>query len=91
MKKIDPTKKLEQILSSVDQEDLKKKVQNIAKNGGEKLKKQLDNIDKEKVLELFNKLDPNEVKQKLKNLDLSKLNINDASHAETLKKMKKDK
>lgn len=50
-----------------------------------KLKKQLDSIDKDKVLEMLGSLSPQQVKQKMQNLDLSKLN------ADALNQLKKGK
>ena len=50
-----------------------------------KLKKQLDSIDKDKVLEMLGSLSPQQVKQKMQNLDLSKLN------ADALNQLKKEK
>lgn len=72
-----PMGKADKILSSIDQDSLRKgieKLKSMSDAESAKLKKQLDSIDKDKVLEMLGSLSPQQVKQKMQNLDLSKLN-----------------
>ena len=77
----DPSKKVNEVLSSLDPKQLQKGISKITKlsnsQEGEKLKKQLENIDTKHLLQMFNNLDANEIKQKLNNLDINNININD--------------
>lgn len=77
MAKNNPMGKADKLLSSLDQESLKKgieKLKNMSDTESAKLKKQLDNIDKDKVLDMLGTLTPQQIKAKMQNLDLSKLN-----------------
>ncbi len=88
MAKNNPMGKADKILSSIDQDSLKKgieKLKSMSDAESAKLKKQLDSIDKDKVLEMLGSLSPQQVKQKMQNLDLSKLN------ADALNQLKKGK
>ncbi|HIV03246.1 MAG TPA: hypothetical protein IAC74_06690 [Candidatus Aphodoplasma excrementigallinarum] len=69
--------KADKLLSQIDQESLKKgieKLKNMSDTESAKLKKQLDSIDKDKVLDMLGTLTPQQIKAKMQNLDLSKLN-----------------
>ncbi len=77
MAKNNPMGKADKLLSSLDQESLKKgieKLKSMSDAESAKLKKQLDNIDKDKVLDMLGTLTPQQIKAKMQNLDLSKLN-----------------
>ncbi len=77
MNKKDQTGKADKILSSINADALQKgidKLKGISEEESANLKKHLDGIDKQKVLDLFNSLTPEQIKQKLENLDISKLN-----------------
>lgn len=77
MAKNNPMGKADKLLSQIDQESLKKgieKLKNMSDTESAKLKKQLDNIDKDKVLDMLGTLTPQQIKAKMQNLDLSKLN-----------------
>lgn len=77
MAKNNPMGKADKLLSSLDQESLKKgieKLKNMSDAESAKLKKQLDNIDKDKVLDMLGTLTPQQIKAKMQNLDLSKFN-----------------
>lgn len=88
MPKKNPMGNADKILSKLDQDTLQKgfeKLKNMSDTESAKLKKQLDSIDKEKVLDMFNSLSPQQIKQKLHSLDMSKLNT------DAINKLKKDK
>lgn len=72
--------KVGKILSGLNPAQLKKGIDifnKMNKSGQvEDLKKQLENVDKDNVMEMFNKLDPEVAKQKLKNVDLENIDIN---------------
>lgn len=77
MAKNNPMGKADKLLSSLDQESLKKgieKLKNMSDAESAKLKKQLDSIDKDKVLDMLGTLTPQQIKAKMQNLDLSKFN-----------------
>ena len=77
MAKNNPMGKADKLLSQIDQESLKKgieKLKNMSDTESAKLKKQLDSIDKDKVLDMLGTLTPQQIKAKMQNLDLSKLN-----------------
>ncbi len=77
MAKNNPMGKADKLLSSLDQESLKKgieKLKSMSDAESAKLKKQLDNIDKDKVLDMLGTLTPQQIKAKMQNLDLSKFN-----------------
>ena len=84
--------KTDKILSSIDSDALQKgidKLKGMSDAESAKLKKQLDNIDKQKVLEMFNSLNPDQIKQKLSNLDMSKLDEL-KRNSDVINKLKKD-
>lgn len=77
MAKNNPMGKADKLLSSLDQDSLKKgieKLKNMSDAESAKLKKQLDSIDKDKVLDMLGTLTPQQIKAKMQNLDLSKFN-----------------
>ena len=77
MAKNNPMGKADKLLSSLDQESLKKgieKLKSMSDAESAKLKKQLDNSDKDKVLDMLGTLTPQQIKAKMQNLDLSKFN-----------------
>ena len=89
MAKNNPMGKADKLLSQIDQESLKKgieKLKNMSDTESAKLKKQLDSIDKDKVLDMLGTLTPQQIKAKMQNLDLSKLNTDSLNQ---LKKGKK--
>lgn len=93
MKKNDSMKNADKILSSIDPDKLNdgiERLKHLSAAESAKLKKQLESIDKNKVLELFNTLKPNQIKQKLGNLDISKLNEL-TKNSDVINKLKKDK
>lgn len=93
MKKNDSMKNADKILSSIDSDKLNdgiERLKHLSAAESAKLKKQLESIDKNKVLELFNTLKPNQIKQKLGNLDISKLNEL-TKNSDVINKLKKDK
>lgn len=88
MPKNNPMGNADKILSKLDPNTLQKgieKLKNMSDTESAKLKKQLDGIDKDKVLDMFNSLSPQQIKQKMQNLDMSKLN------SDAINKLKKDK
>lgn len=93
MKKNDSMGKADKILSSIDADTLQKgidKLKGMSDAESAKLKKQLDSIDKEKVLEMFNSLSPQQIKQKLSSFDITKLDAL-KGNGEIMDKLKKDK
>ena len=80
MKNNDPSKKVGQILSSLKPSQLKKGVDilnQLNKSGqADALKKQFEGVDQSKIMEMFNKLDPNDIKNKLNDMDLNNLDLN---------------
>ena len=86
----DINKKLEDILQGID----KNKINNSKRNfdqllntpEGKKLLQNIGNIDKSKLMNMFMKMDTNEIKRKLQNADLSKMsNLNAADIINKLK------
>jgi|GEM_PF-3549360 len=77
----DSSLKVGKILSSINPAQLKKGIDlfsQIQKSGqADALKKQFENIDKDKIMDMFNKLDPNVVKKKVNNIDLNNIDINE--------------
>jgi len=77
----DPSSKVGKILSSINPAQLKKGMDlfsQIQKSGqADALKKQFENVDKDKIMDMFNKLDPELVKKKVNNIDLGNIDIND--------------
>ena len=73
----DINKKLENVLNGMDKNTInsgKRTVEQLlATPEGQKLAGQLGNVDKDKLIDTFMKMDPNEIKRKLQNADLSKL------------------
>ncbi len=93
MKKNDSMGKADKILSSIDADTLQKgidKLKGMSEAESAKLKKQLDGIDKEKVLEMFNSLSPQQIKQKLSKFDITKLDALNGN-GKIIEKLKKDK
>lgn len=93
MKKNDPMKNADKILSSINSDKLKdgvEKLKHLSAAENAKLKKQLESIDKNKVLEMFNSLKPEQIKQKLGDLDMSKLSKL-TKNSDIMNKLKKDK
>lgn len=93
MKKNDSMGKADKILSSIDADTLQKgidKLKGMSEAESAKLKKQLDGIDKEKVLEMFNSLSPQQIKQKLSKFDITKLDALNGN-GKNIEKLKKDK
>lgn len=75
-------KKLKDVLSGISAEDLKKSKASIEQllstPQGKNLIDKLSNVDKNKILDTFMKMDTNQMKEKLKNVDLSKISQSDA-------------
>lgn len=92
MNKKENIKRADKILSSIDNDTLQKgidKLKGMSESESEKLKKQLDNIDKQKVLEMLNSLSPAQIKQKLADFDISKINELKKG-SDIINKLKKD-
>ena len=75
----DPSSKVGKILSTINPTQLKKGIDlfsQIQKSGqADALKKQFENVDKDKIMDMFNKLDPELVKKKVNNIDLGSIDI----------------
>jgi hypothetical protein len=87
----DVNKKLQDILSSLDQNTLKNGAQSVGQflntKEGQKVKQKLAGIDKQKVVDTFSKMDAGEIKKKLAQADLSK--FKNMSADEIVNKFKK--
>ena len=79
---MDIDKKLKDVLSGVTPEQLKKSKSSIQQflntPEGKKIASEIGAIDKNKLIGAFMSMDTQELKQKLKNVDLSKLSNTDA-------------
>ena len=84
----DITKKLQNVLNGIDKNTINQSKKNIEQflstPEGQKLAAKLSSVDKSKVLDSFMSMDSEEIKQKLKNADLSKI----SQASEILKKMR---
>ena len=92
MKKNDSMGKVNKILSSIDDDTLQKgidKLKGMSDSESAKLKKQLDGIDKQKVLDMFNTLSPEKIKQKLSDFDINRLDALKGS-TQIIDRLKKD-
>lgn len=87
----DVSKKLEDILSSVDKRKLQRGTQSItdllSTPEGQKLRNKLSGVDKQKLLDAFSKMDTQKIKSALENADASKLGSMSAD--EIINKIKK--
>lgn len=77
----DINKKLEDILQGIDKNKINNSKRSLEQMlntpEGKKLLQNIGNIDKSKLMNMFMKMDTNEIKRKLQNADLSKMsNIN---------------
>ncbi len=92
MKNISSNKKADKILSSIDSDTVKngvEKLKNMSESESKKLKAQLESIDKDKVLDMLGTLSPAMIKEKLSNLDFSKIGEL-TKNSEVVEKLKKD-